>query len=1031
MDQTENRYDVSLPEGLRGQFAELEHRLWRIETCVAIGLALTGLLGSYLLLFLSDRLWDTPVWLRSLLALGGALALLGPGWRWSRLWLWQRRDQKALADLVQKKYRRLGDRLLGIVELADEKQRPPNFSPELYRAAIHQVAAEAIQYDFRQAISPQGAKARGWTLLGIFVPTLLIWLVLPVAGWNSFRRWAAPTAAIARYTLVDLAGLPRQQIVPHGEPFQVKCAVQYRSFWHPGRASAQYAKQPWIESPVSGEQVHLRIPGQVQRGVLKIRVGDARRELFVFPMHRPSLKQIAAEVELPDYLQYPLQHQIVQNGSLPVLEGSRVTFQGKISRKLTEAQISMDGQGPHSMEVEGETFSSEPLDLKGVSQCAFSWRDFLTLSNAAPWRLAIQTQADLPPVPELPGLASDLAILEKEVLELKTVAEDDYGVRELGLWWQLSTASAQTNAPLQQEFKVQGDSPQARKLEKTFRFSPALLRIPPDSTIELRAQATDFYPGREPAQSSVYRIHVLGNEKHADLIRQRLESLLVRLEEVTRLEEKIAAATGELKDQDKLAEAEATERIGEVKEDQSQNARSLDEVAREGMKTLREALRNPIFTEQALRDWAKQLQEMEQLAQGEMQQAAASLQSAQQNPDSRSQKMAEAQTKEEEILKALEQMQQQVNQGLDQLQALTLAERLRKLAKEEKKLEAQLQKTVPETIGILPKELPPKFQQANAVLATGQTKAQKESQVLQGEISRFFERTQLENYGQVSREMTAAGPADELEKIRGLIQENIAMEAMQNLASWSERFEGWAAKLQPKPDASAAGGGGGGGGGANQVLLQLLALLRLREGEVNLQQQTELAEQQKSDEPVYRENAEMLSAAQNSLLVDLHEVQRDGALKPLQEPLQEINEAMQEVASFLRKPQTDEPAVQAETKTIERLSDVINLINEESQNADSQPSSQSSSSEEMAFVMEMMAPEPGPGMSMSPTGGGSMAGGNATRPASPLTDDPQGKRAEARGVLKASGLIYTFPIEFRDALKNYFDAIEEVNSSSK
>ena len=206
---------------------------------------------------------------------------------------------------MQKKYRRLGDRLLGIVELADEKQRPPNFSPELYRAAIHQVAAEAIQYDFRQAISPQGAKARGWTLLGIFVPTLLIWLVLPVAGWNSFRRWAAPTAAIARYTLVDLAGLPRQQIVPHGEPFQVKCAVQYRSFWHPGRASAQYAKQPWIESPVSGEQVHLRIPGQVQRGVLKIRVGDARRELFVFPMHRPSLKQIA-EVELPDS-QYPLQ----------------------------------------------------------------------------------------------------------------------------------------------------------------------------------------------------------------------------------------------------------------------------------------------------------------------------------------------------------------------------------------------------------------------------------------------------------------------------------------------------------------------------------------------------------------------------------------------------------------------------------------------------------------------------------------------------------------------------------------------------
>src|SRR5689334_5982444 len=125
MGQPENKLSVSLPENLKRQFSLLEKRLWKVETSMAVCSGSIGLIFSY-------RIWNSPVWFRVLVL---TTALLIFGWsalRWMKLWIFQRRDLRALSDLVQRKFRRLGDRLLGIVELSNEKTRPVNFSPELY-----------------------------------------------------------------------------------------------------------------------------------------------------------------------------------------------------------------------------------------------------------------------------------------------------------------------------------------------------------------------------------------------------------------------------------------------------------------------------------------------------------------------------------------------------------------------------------------------------------------------------------------------------------------------------------------------------------------------------------------------------------------------------------------------------------------------------------------------------------------------------------------------------------------------------------
>ena len=128
-----NTENLQLPDSLKEKLNAFERRLRTMETVAAICGGLSGVLLAYFVLFISDRFWDTPLVLRMCLTLTAAL---GAAWfthRWISNWIMKRRDIRNLAKLVQKHHRKLGDRLLGIVELADESSRSGNVSPALCR----------------------------------------------------------------------------------------------------------------------------------------------------------------------------------------------------------------------------------------------------------------------------------------------------------------------------------------------------------------------------------------------------------------------------------------------------------------------------------------------------------------------------------------------------------------------------------------------------------------------------------------------------------------------------------------------------------------------------------------------------------------------------------------------------------------------------------------------------------------------------------------------------------------------------------
>ena len=121
-----------------------------------------------------------------------------------------------------------------------------------------------------------------------------------------------------------------------------------------------------------------------------------------------------------------------------------------------------------------------------------------------------------------------------------------------------------TNTPAIAQFKKAAAGAQERRFTNTFLFSPTVLRIPADSVVEVKGLATDFFPNRDPAESTTHRISIVGLAKHAEFVRQQLDALFAQVEEVTRKEEAIAAATRELMGlpEEKLKSDEAAKKAG-------------------------------------------------------------------------------------------------------------------------------------------------------------------------------------------------------------------------------------------------------------------------------------------------------------------------------------------------------------------------------------------------------------------------------------------------------------------------------------
>ena len=617
---------LQLPESLQVQLLEFRRRVWSIKTAEAVSAAAFGIVVAFLLMFAVDRVWDTPSWLRFALFIAAAIGCATVPFALHR-WVWRNRRLEQLARLLARKHPRIGDQLLGIIELA-QNEAEQHRSRALCQAAIEQVSRDASKRDFRDAVPRPRHKQWAWTLAVPSAIAVALFAFVPAAASNAAARFLLPWRETPRYTFAAVEALPATIVVAHGEPFRVAASLSDRTVWHPETGTARVGDSPAVEAKLRDGRYEFAMPAQIDAGRLQVHIGDSTQTVRVEPKLRPELTAVVADVNLPAYLGRPeAQHKDVRGGAITLVKGSRASFTATATRDLADGQV--DGT---SMCPVGASVASPTLEVDGSRTVEFRWKDHFGLAGKEPFTLAVTARDDEPPTLSCEGLPRQRVVLDIEQLAFKVHALDDFGVKRVGIEWK-GVEDPVIKSPTQGEQILAAGGAGKETLDVEGTFAAKKLGIEPQA-VNVRVFVEDYLPGRERVYSPPYTLYVLNAEQHAIWLTEQLskwhrQSLEVRDREMQLFETNKQLRALSPEDLDK---PETRRRIENQAAAEMANGRRLSGLVVSGEDLVKQAMRNPEFGVGHLEKWAEMLQILKDISANRMPNVADLLKQAAQAP---------------------------------------------------------------------------------------------------------------------------------------------------------------------------------------------------------------------------------------------------------------------------------------------------------------------------------------------------------------------------------------------------------------
>lgn len=882
-----------IPKELKKQLAEFQRQLWRTKIVEAILAGLFGLIISFLVVFVLDRFIATPPLARLGILIAGTslFAIFAP--LMMRRWIYGHRKEGQLARLVSKKFPKLGDRLLGVVELQDQKESHKTLSPELRAAAMAHVARQAGKKDMGEALPISHYKKLG---LGVALGALCVILgfsFAPKAGSNALKRWLLPLSDTERYTFtqLDLSGLPDPYTVPYDEPFVIIVPLKEETDDRPEIAEARYGLQDWLETDLDEKGYRFEFQGQQSRDVLTLRVGDALHRIRIEPEIRPELTALDAKVTLPAYLQLEPKTIDIRSGTLSALAGSTIELEGTFSRDLksatgtvtalpsddevvstfeeaseteTEQPAPLPDPTPLKLTISEDRITSSPIELGEFRvEIPLQWTDVKGLESSTSFNLKIQTAHDQAPLVYTQGIERQIVILAGETLEFEVMTEDDYGIQEIGLMWQGEFTKPTDESPASGELLLKQGSPSNSRLSELAIFSPKTHGIVPQK-LSLVGYAQDFKPERERSLSEPIIIYILTEDEHAQLLKQRFDRLIGELEDAARREQN-NLDTNERLDQlnkpEDLQNEENKEKLAQQEDAEDQNAEKMEEIAKKMEELFKDAARNKSIEKETMKKMADSLQNMKELAKQDLPEIEKKLNESQDNkstPEKAKKDLQEAIEKQKEALKKMQETIKKANEANNNFEASTFINRLKRAASDEDGISNKLvssmtgqnsesKKAATPLLGAAAESdtFDPVFRRMIEMLGTQQRRTGSDVNWIQEDLANFYARTQKEIHKEIVDDMKRSEISLKLEGLQTRISKNRSFTAALEAKKWGAQLREWAKKLKGTPP-DAAGGDGGGEGGASPEEKDfefMLKVMRMVQAEQDIRSRTRSLEQ--------------------------------------------------------------------------------------------------------------------------------------------------------------------------------------------
>ena len=858
---------IEIPESLRHQLADFRRHLWRVKILEAIAAGLIGLLVSFLLVYGLDRIWQTPGWARLVILAGGVslFALFAP--YWLHRWVWRQRRETELARLIAKRYPGLGDRLLGVIELQDQKGSPDSLSPRLREAAMAAVAAEAGRRKLDEALPPQ--RHRRWALAAMTLAALsaAAFTLTPRAGVNALQRWLLPFSATERYTFTKLQNPPVYRAVAYGEAFEVDLQLAADSEQRPSGSTGRYGLQPPISSTLAGNRYHFTFPGQQEPGTIVFRIGDLRHELRIEPMLRPATQAVQAIVTPPAYLGINERTVDLASGVISAVEGSKLRIELEMNRPLQSGnygptRILAGNDAPpevsHTplqgeLRIHGKIASTPEINIGAVPfEIPFSWQDQLGLQGDQGFRLRVDALKDAAPTCYLQGIDRQLVILPEETIDFEVLCEDDFGVKSAGIEWSGQFTRPTDETPAKGEFALGQGNAEERRLLANAAFSPAAFGITPQKIL-LRGYVEDRFPERGKIYSEPVVVYVLTRDEHAQMLKNQFDRQITELEDLARRElglleenERIEKLDGE-----ELQKDENRERLQQQEQEEAETERRMEKLKQQMEKLMKDAARNGDIDKETLKKMAESLKSMQELAEKDVPSVKEKLSESQEQsntPEKSQQDIDKAVEQQRKVVEKMQQAIEKANEANQRFEAGTFVNRLKKAAGEQNGIVASLSEAFERMLGIKMQSLDPSLTRRLNENARQQMDTASDVRWIQEDIGHFYARTKTEAFKQIMEEMQKSGIDIGLDELRVKLTNNLSFEAAEASKKWADKLNEWASKLEGEKDGGGEGGGEGAPNSEDEDFEFMLRVMKMIQQEQDLRARTRALEQLRRDQ---------------------------------------------------------------------------------------------------------------------------------------------------------------------------------------
>jgi hypothetical protein len=735
--------------------------------------------------------------------------------------------------------------------------------------------------------------------------------------------------------------------------------------------------------------------------------------------------------------------------------------------------------------VRGPKVTSSPEPIDASRELVFTWQDQYGLTGLAPFTVAINAREDEAPSLASEGLPRQRVVLDSETLTFSVRAQDDFGVKRVGIEWRGLTEAGPSEELLGERLLASGGS-EKESLELAGTFCAQQLGIEPQS-IAVRLFAEDYLPDRERVYSPAYVLHVLNAEQHAIWLTEQMSQWHRQALEVRDREMQLHHTNQQLRllSDEELDRPETRRQIEAQSVAERANGRRLGGLTDSGEELIRQAMRNPEFGVGHLEKWAEMLQILKDIAANRMPNVADLLKESAQSPGSlaaakptpvagqvrsgggtpgtskagepklpvpqvadressqqpapkngppedgspsnpsqprlglpvttvagtpknnpspgpAAQKLDEAVRAQQDLLAEFEKIADELNQLLANLEGSTLVKRLKAASRKQYTIATKLGDEVSGAFGQVAKS----DAEVLTALATDEAASSEDLSRIMDDLEAYFERRRYQRFKTVLDEMRQEDAVGSLRQLG----DDLAKEAGLTIAQcefWSDTFDRWADNLL---DPACSGKCPGGKSRASLPPSVVLEAMQILEAEVNLREETRVAEQVRSGLPAdkYAERAGQATQTQAALservsalalrIGELPDGEKEFAYEIAL--LGRVGEVMDEATEILARPETGPEAIGAETEAIELL-----------------------------LQSKRINPRGGGGGGSSPGGGGT---GTTLDSALALLGAGVNEKEvrEERDVGQATGLTGTeLPEEFRAGLDLYFNRMELQTSS--